>query len=105
MAKRYGKLNVDSYRTFYVSRMYSSGTKILFQGNIKGLVNFMARIDKGKRGYYEAPIELTFLVGKIKTKKLSFKDLREGIERERAFKLTAEGKKFAEKYLNMKFKK
>ncbi len=81
MAKRYGKLNVDSYRTFYVSRMYSSG------------------------GYYEAPIELTFLVGKIKTKKLSFKDLREGIERERAFKLTAEGKKFAEKYLNMKFKK
>jgi len=105
MAKKVGTLDVSNYRTFYISRMFSSGTKILFQGTIKGLVNKMAQIDKGRKGYYEAPIELTFLVGKIKTKKLSFKDLREGVERERAFKLTTAGKKFAEKYLNMKFKK
>ena len=102
MAK-YGKLNVSNYRTFYISRMYSSGTKLLFQGTIRGLVNEMGKIDKGRKGYYEPPIELDFLVGKIKTKKLSFKDLREGVERERALKLTPAGKKFAETYLKMKF--
>ena len=97
-------LDVSRFRTFYISRMYSSGTKILFQGTIKGLVNKMGQIDKGRKGYYEPPIELDFQVGKIKTKKLSLKDLKEGVERERALNLTTAGKKFAEKYLKMKFK-
>jgi hypothetical protein len=98
------KLDVSRYRTFYISRMYSSGTKELIQGSIRTLVNRMGTIDKKRsKGYYEAPIELDFQVGKVKLKKLSLKELKEGVQREKALKLTTAGKNFCRIYLNMKF--
>ena len=99
MAKKY---DVSRFRTFYVSRLYNS-TKFLVQCTPKELINVLGSVmDKG---YYQAPIEINFMSGKIKQEKLSLKTLKAFDSSNVGGKLTAKGKKFAERVLNMKFKK
>tara|TARA_R100001163_G_C5014444_1_gene159284 strand:- start:628 stop:924 length:297 start_codon:yes stop_codon:yes gene_type:complete len=94
------KFDVARFRTFYVSRRYDS-SKYLVQTTPKDLINVLGSM---KKGYYEAPIELTFMSGKIKQEKISLKKLKDYASSSYG-KLTPAGKKFAIQYLNMKFKK
>jgi hypothetical protein len=89
------KFKVDTYRTFYVSRLYNS-TKFLVQGTPKDLINALGSVMK--KGNYQPPIELIFQSGKIKLEKISFKKLKQYASYSGG-KLTASGKKFKEVYL------
>tara|TARA_R100001086_G_scaffold122768_1_gene63167 strand:+ start:487 stop:768 length:282 start_codon:yes stop_codon:yes gene_type:complete len=90
------KLDVSRFRTYYVSRLYNS-TRFLVQGTPKDLINALASVmDKGN---YQPPIELEFYSGKIKQKKITFKELRQFASFKGGTKLTAKGKKFVKTML------
>jgi len=90
------KLDVSTYRTFYVSRLYNS-TKFLVQGTPKELINALGSVMK--KGNYQPPIELTFMSGKVKQEKISFKKLKQFASYGGGTKLTPSGKKFVKTYL------
>jgi hypothetical protein len=89
------KFKVDTYRTFYVSRLYNS-TKFLIQGTPKDLINALGSVMT--KGNYQPPIELIFMSGKIKQEKITFKKLKQYASYSGG-KLTSAGKKFVKVYL------